>query len=163
MSPSSTDILSDPCHWLSNGNCPKCPWIKVFCIRSYKLYLKTAINTFVKKESYSRWESQGWSRETNSLGCNFLLTHVADTHSILTLDQSILAQCPDSTLVLNDAAQLNIPTSPLGSVSLTVVCYTFKGLDSHTAYFFVSCNQFLHSVVFYFFTQVWFSWCSKWH
>lgn len=41
--------------------------------------------------------------------------------------------------------------SPLGSMSVTVVCFTFKASHSQTVYFFVSCNQFLNSVVFYFF------------
>lgn len=43
-----------------------------------------------------------------------------------------------------------LKSSP-GPMSLMVVCYTFKALHSHTVYFFVSCNQFLNSVVFYFF------------
>lgn len=157
LSPSYIDNLRKSCRWLFSWLYSKCPQRKVF---PFKNHLNCTVRDMLLSEMLLRKKKKEKQQTTLSrlqVSCSLSWQHILSSNRepenpglewMPWFQQGpkwritfIRSQTPISTLA----------KSSLGSMSSTLVCFTFKALHLQTVYFFVSCNQFLNSVVFYFF------------
>lgn len=170
LSPSYIDNLRKSCRWLFSWLYSKCPQRKVF---PFKNHLNCTVRDMLLSEMLLRKKKKKNNKQLFR-DCKFPAAWAGNTYSAVTVDRRILDLngCLDSNRALSDESRSYVPK------------HQFQPLQSHhwapcLPLWYVLplkhciCKQFIFSSAvisfwillcfIFFFIQVWFSWCSKWH